>query len=214
MSHGGTDYWTQFTGGRLFDLHKTVHRISPPWVESISVGARETAKLIYKTMKLTGRITKITVPEVFAQTTKRGSELVGTIVIRHSLTEPGGKTTNQNVNSRYTIRRIHMSSILYNNFRIRINRAFLQRPFLHEPHEISTDFVSNCLKDNEAFSSINHECRYETENIPIHIIVPLSGRPSALEAFLGRFEELIKVKGEQLHLTVVNFPQNLLKYIF
>ena len=95
-----SDCWNQFTGGRLFDLQKTVHRISPPWVEAISVGARETAKLIYKSMKLTGRITKITVPEVYSQSSKLGTELIGTIVIRHTMTDPSGKVSNQNVNSR------------------------------------------------------------------------------------------------------------------
>ena len=95
-----SDCWNQFTGGRLFDLQKTVHRISPPWVEAISVGARETAKLIYKSMRLTGRITKITVPEVYSQSSKLGTELIGTIVIRHTMTDPSGKVSNQNVNSR------------------------------------------------------------------------------------------------------------------
>ena len=79
----------------------------------------------------------------------------------------------------------------------------MRRPFLDEREEIN---VSECIKDT--ISNINQECRYQTENIPIHIIVPLSGRPSALEAFLNRFEELIANKGESLHLTIVNFPQN------
>ena len=94
------DTWDQFTGGRYYSEEQTIHKISPPWVDNISVGARESAKMIYKQMKLSGRITRIQVPEVYHKLSMTGSELVGTIIIRHTGYDHAGRTVNQNVNSR------------------------------------------------------------------------------------------------------------------
>ena len=94
------DNWDQFTGGRYYSEKQTIHKISPPWVESISVGARESAKMIYKQMTLNGRITRIQVPECYHQVSMTGSELIGTIIIRHSGIDQNGRALNQNINSR------------------------------------------------------------------------------------------------------------------
>ena len=186
ISHDRHDHWRQFTGGRYFNLQQKVHKIAPVWVDAISIGARETAKLIYKTMKLTGRITKITVPEVYSQTSKMGAELIGTIVIRHTVTESNGKPVNQNINSR-----------------IRISRSFLSRSFIREAEPLEVDAITECVKSAPALcrpTSIDH--------IPVKVIVPLTGRSDVLAAFISRIERLVLDKNESIHLVVVNFPDN------
>ena len=153
-------------------------------MDAISIGARETAKLIYKSMNLNGRITKITVPEVYSQSSKKGTELVGTIVIRHTVTEANGKPVNQNINSR-----------------IRINRSFLSRPFIKEAEAIDLEKISQC-KSREICRSTS------IDHIPVKVIVPLTGRSDVLTAFIGRIESLVLLKGEKIDLVVVNFPDN------
>ena len=153
-------------------------------MDAISIGARETAKLIYKSMNLNGRITKITVPEVYSQSSKKGTELVGTIVIRHTVTEANGKPVNQNINSR-----------------IRINRSFLSRPFMLETEAIDLEKISQC-KSREICRSTS------IDHIPVKVIVPLTGRSDVLTAFIGRIESLVLLKGEKIDLVVVNFPDN------
>jgi len=51
-------------------------------------------------MKLSGRITRIQVPEVYHKLSTSGSELIGTIIIRHTGYDTSGRTVNQNVNGR------------------------------------------------------------------------------------------------------------------
>ena len=155
-------------------------------MDAISIGARETAKLIYKTMKLNGRITKITVPEVYSQQSARGAELIGTIVIRHTVQEANGKAVNQNINSR-----------------IRINRSFLSRSFMREAEPIRIDQIKQCI------DSSSQICRPTSiDHIPVKVIVPLTGRPDVLAAFIGRIEKLVLEKNEAIDLVVVNFPDN------
>ena len=62
--------------------------------------------------------------------------------------------------------------------------------------------ISQCVS-----SSLS--CRSSTvDRIPVKIIVPLTGRPDVLTAFVGRFEALVLEHQEPLHLVVVNFPDN------
>ena len=86
-------------------------------------------------------------------------------------------------------------------FRIRMQHSFLRRPYFGEREELTKKLLNQCIKNNAL------QCKSEFDNIPIKIILPLSGRTEALEKFLGRFETLIKSSNENIHLVIVNFPQ-------
>ena len=124
------DTWDQFTGGRYYSEQQTIHKISNPWVENISVGARESAKIIYKQMKLSGRITRIQVPEVYHKLSMEGSDLIGTIIIRHSGYDQNGRQINQNINSRY----VDKSSVIQIQSRLRRNLSL-------KIHDVSARFL-------------------------------------------------------------------------
>ena len=137
-------------------------------------------------MKLNGRITKITVPEVYSQQSAKGAELIGTIVIRHTVQEANGKAVNQNINSR-----------------IRINRSFLSRSFMRETEPLRIDQVKQCFDSNSKIcrpTSIDH--------IPVKVIVPLTGRPDVLAAFVARIEKLALENNEAIDLVIVSIYSN------
>ena len=82
-----------------------------------------------------------------------------------------------------------------------MQHSFLRRPYFGEREELTKKLLSKCIK-NKAL-----QCKSDFDNIPIKIILPLSGRTEALEKFLERFETLITSSNENIHLVIVNFPQ-------
>jgi chondroitin sulfate synthase len=182
-----SDVWDQFTGGRFYSEPVTIHKISSPWVEAISVGARESAKMIYKQMKLTGRITRIQVPEVYHKISETGSELIGTIIIRHSGVDTSGRAINQNVNSR-----------------MRMRKPFLERPFMLEKTKLDFDRIEACIRGQ--VRGQGQTCTHPIDQIPITIVIPLTGRSDAMHRFLSIFENLVKNEKENLNLVIVDFP--------
>ena len=90
---------------------------------------------------------------------------------------------------------------IYAYFRIRMQHSFLRRPYFGEREELTKKLLNQCIKNNAL------QCKSDFDNIPVKIILPLSGRTEALEKFLERFETLITASNENIHLVIVNFPQ-------
>jgi len=82
-----------------------------------------------------------------------------------------------------------------------MQHSFLRRPYFGEREELTKKLLIKCIKNNAV------QCKSDFDNIPIKIILPLSGRTEALEKFLERFEALITSSNENIHLVIVNFPQ-------
>ena len=78
-------------------------------------------------------------------------------------------------------------------FRIRMQHSFLRRPYFGEREELTLQLLNHCVKNNAI------QCKSDLDNIPIKIIVPLSGRTEALEKFLERFETLVTDSNENIH---------------
>mgnify|MGYP000284106440 CR=1 FL=1 len=79
-----------------------------------------------------------------------------------------------------------------------MRRPFLTRSFWTEKTEITKSFIQTCV--------VTGICRHPIDQIPVTVIIPLTGRSDAMHRFLRIFENLVSVEDEALNLVIVDFP--------
>lgn len=219
--------WIQIQRGHIYKFRREDEcnrKVEDPWTSVVSDNIREAAKQIYQRKNLLGKITKIEVPLIYHTSDHVGAHYIADVAMRqlryngyHSTAELSTIKARVYMTQYFSKNSIiestfvgsnpeYVNSLAESNTTREIQHPEIE-PNLYKELTINTSDIKKLIHSRHKLpKNFKYSQYYDT--IPMHFIVPFSGRPDNLIRFLKYYQENLLNKGVTMSLIVVLFIEN------